>query len=198
MATNPVDTPIQPPYAAHLAAALEANQAEQATIIARLNKLQAEEKWLSAALTDRPSAHAAKPATARSADSAPRAVADSEDTTVLPQPRTEETAPGAAPAAMAGTANKPAPKKTTAWKITAPRDAATPVRKPSTKKAAASKTTAGAKRTKQSEPTLGQFLSTLLSREPGEPKTPFLMAERALVSRTSCGVLSALPSPFPA
>ncbi|MFJ6486591.1 hypothetical protein ACIQK6_41755 [Streptomyces sp. NPDC091682] len=148
MANEPVNTPIQTEYAEHLAAALAANQAEQATLSTRLSKLQGEEKWLAAALADTPSIVVAEstpvptptpvPALARPASSAPP-VRDGADAAAVPLPRAE---------------------KATAAKKTA-----------TAKKAAAKKAAvAGAEKTAQASPTLGRLLSDILSKQPGEPK----------------------------
>ncbi|MEV6676214.1 hypothetical protein AB0N09_05005 [Streptomyces erythrochromogenes] len=164
MANEPVSTPTQTEYTDHLAAALAANQAEQAVLTGRLNKLQGEEKWLAAALADTPQHVGAEPTLSpepvQSARSTPPVVDDT-DAAAVPLPRTEKTADGAAPAKKATTAKKTAAKKATAKAGAAP-----------AKKAVAAKKTAAAeaKETATAEPTLGQLLGAILSKQPGEPK----------------------------
>ncbi|MET9693188.1 hypothetical protein ABZY81_32890 [Streptomyces sp. NPDC006514] len=176
MANEPVNTPIQTEYAEHLAAALAANQAEQATLSTRLGKLQGEEKWLAAALADTPSVVGAEPtpvptpvptpALVRPASSAPP-VRDGADAAAVPLPRAEKVAAGAAAVKKATAAKKPAAKKT-ATKTAA----AAPAKKTATAKQAAVKKTAvaAAGKTAQASPTLGRLLSDILSKQPGEPK----------------------------
>ncbi|WP_329106702.1 hypothetical protein [Streptomyces sp. NBC_01439] len=166
MANEPVNTPIQTEYAEHLAAALAANQAEQATLSTRLSKLQGEEKWLAAALADTPSIVVAEPtpvptptpvpALARPSSSAPP-VRDGADAAAVPLPRAEKAT---------------AARKTAAKKATAKTAAATPAKKTATAKKAAAKkaAVAGAEKTAQASPTLGRLLSDILSKQPGEPK----------------------------
>ncbi|MET9110526.1 hypothetical protein [Streptomyces zhihengii] len=169
MANEPVGTSIQTQYTDHLAAALAANQAEQAALTARLNKLQADEKWLAAALADTPQGTGAEPTLslepARPALSTPPSV-EGTDEAAVPLPRTEKTAVSAAGAKKATPATKnPAAKKTAA------RAGAAPARKAAAKKPAARKTAAaGAGKAAKAEPTLGQLLSAILSKQPGEPK----------------------------
>ncbi|MEU9234040.1 hypothetical protein [Streptomyces subrutilus] len=167
MANEPINTPVQTEYAEHLAAALAANQAEQAALTARLDKLQGEEKWLTAALTDTPrAATEPPPAPAQPARSTPPA-GEGTDAAAVPLPRMEKPANGAAPTRKATTAARASDKKTTAK-----RTAEVPAKKTSAvKKTAAKKTAAaGAKETAQSQPTLAELLSAILSKLPGEPK----------------------------
>ncbi len=168
MAKEPINTPIQTEYTEHLAAALAANQAEQATLTARLNKLQGEEKWLAAALADTPRAAGAEPppGPAQPASSTPP-VGEGTYAAAVPLPRMEKPADGAAPAKKATAAKRASAKKTTVR-----RTAETPATKTATVKTTAAKktATAGAKETAQSEPTLGKLLSEILSKLPGEPK----------------------------
>ncbi|MFE1874732.1 hypothetical protein ACFW9N_28265 [Streptomyces sp. NPDC059496] len=171
MANEPVNTPIQTEYAEHLAAALAANQAEQATLSTRLGKLQGEEKWLAAALADTPSVVSAEPTltpvptpvpvSVQPASSTPP-VRDGADAAAVPLPRAEKVADAAASAKKA-----PAPRKRAAKTA-----AATPPEKTATAKKAAVKKTAaaGAGKTVQAGPTLGRLLSDILSKQPGEPK----------------------------
>ncbi|MFF4393953.1 hypothetical protein ACFY0G_45805 [Streptomyces sp. NPDC001552] len=178
MANKPVNTPIQTEYAEHLAAALAANQAEQATLSTRLGKLQAEEKWLAAALADTPSVVSAEPTLTpvptpvpvsvpvRPASSTPP-VPDGADAAAVPLPRAEKLADAAASAKKA-----PAARKRAAKKATAKTAAATPPEKTAAAKKAAVKKTAvaGAEKTVEAGPTLGRLLSDILSKQPGEPK----------------------------
>ncbi|WP_328792576.1 MULTISPECIES: hypothetical protein [unclassified Streptomyces] len=176
MANEPVNTPIQTEYAEHLAAALAANQAEQATLSTRLGKLQGEEKWLAAALADTPSVVSAEPTltpvptpvpvSVQPSSSAPP-VRDGADAAAVPLPRAEKVADAAASAKKA-----PAARKRAAKKATAKTAAATPPEKTATAKKAAVKKTAvaGAGKTVQAGPTLGRLLSDILSKQPGEPK----------------------------
>ncbi|MFD3468125.1 hypothetical protein ACFWWM_17480 [Streptomyces sp. NPDC058682] len=176
MANEPVNTPIQTEYAEHLAAALAANQAEQATLSTRLGKLQGEEKWLAAALADTPSVvgpeptpvpvPAPVPALVRPASSTPP-VRDGADAAAVPLPRAEKVAAGAAAVKKAAAAKKPVAKKTAAKTAVA-----SPAKKTATAKKAAVKKTAvaGAGTTAQASPTLGRLLSDILSKQPGEPK----------------------------
>ncbi|MFF9340268.1 MULTISPECIES: hypothetical protein [unclassified Streptomyces] len=153
MANEPINTPVQTEYEARLAAALEANQAEQATIAARLDKLRAEEKWITAALADTPSAVSAVPVPA---DAVAAVV---EDTAAVPLPRAENTVPAPAPTA-----------KRAARKGAARKAAAASVKTATGKKAAPKKTPATTKQGAAAEPTLGELLVALLSKQPGEPK----------------------------
>ncbi|MFE5561610.1 hypothetical protein [Streptomyces sp. NPDC056544] len=176
MANEPVNNPIQTEYAEHLAAALAANQAEQATLSTRLGKLQGEEKWLAAALADTPSVvgpeptpvpvPAPVPALVRPASSTPP-VRDGADAAAVPLPRAEKVAAGAAAVKKATAAKKPVAKKTAAKTAVA-----SPAKKTATAKKAAVKKTAvaGAEKTAQASPTLGRLLSDILSKQPGEPK----------------------------
>ncbi|MFI8392302.1 hypothetical protein [Streptomyces sp. NPDC085540] len=176
MANEPVNTPIQTEYAEHLAAALAANQAEQATLSTRLGKLQGEEKWLAAALADTPSVVGAEPTPVpapvpvpvlvRPASSTPP-VRDGADAAAVPLPRAEKVAAGAAAVKKATAAKKPAAKKTATKTAVA-----SPAKKTATAKKAAVKKTAvaGAGKTAQASPTLGRLLSDILSKQPGEPK----------------------------
>ncbi|MFE2547441.1 hypothetical protein ACFXGI_02605 [Streptomyces sp. NPDC059355] len=157
MANEPVNTPIQTKYTQQLAADLSANQDEQATLTTRLNQLQAEEKWLTAALESLHTADESDP-------TPPQGLASSADSVVL---------------AGAGAAEAAVPKPRTRKKA----DGAASVRKAVAKKAAvktapARKPTAGKKpavnradeNAKPAEPTLGQLLTEILSKQPGEPK----------------------------
>ncbi|MFE9484293.1 hypothetical protein ACFYNM_37655 [Streptomyces spororaveus] len=152
MANEPVNTPIQTAYTDHLAAALAANQAEQASLSTRLNKLQGEEKWLAAALADTPEAVGRELSPPEVAQPVASALPVGEDAPAVPLPRAEEA--GEAPAAKATTAKKTAAKKSAAAK------------KPPVKQGAAG----GAKQAAKAEPTLGKLLIAILSKQPGEPK----------------------------
>ncbi|OEJ30152.1 hypothetical protein [Streptomyces subrutilus] len=168
MDKEPVNTPIQTEYTEHLTAALAANQAEQATLTARLNKLRGEEKWLAAALADTPRAVGVEPppGPAQPASSTPP-VGKGTDAAAVPLPRMEKPADGAAPATKATTTKKASAKKTTAKRASeTPAKQTAAVKKTPAKKTAA----AGAKETTQAEPTLGNLLSEILSKQPGEPK----------------------------
>lgn len=163
MANEPVSTPIHNEYTTHLAAALAANQAEQAILTERLNKLQGDEKWLAAALADTPQHVGAEPVLSpepvQPAHSTPP-VADGPEAAAVPLPRTGKTTGGAAPAKKAAASSKGTAKP-----------AATPAKKTAAKKAAAKKTAAAAAgKPETTEPTLGQLLGALLSKQPGEPK----------------------------
>ncbi|MFF1414464.1 hypothetical protein ACFVX6_32535 [Streptomyces sp. NPDC058289] len=169
MANEPVSTPTQSKYTDHLAAALAANQAEQAILTERLSKLQGEEKWLTAALADTPQdvgpEPAPTPAPVQTARSTP-AVGAGTDAAAVPAPRTAKTAADAVPVKKST-----APRKTAAKKATA-KAGATPAKKPvATKQTAAPMTaTDVAKHPATAGPTLGQLLGAILSQQPGEPK----------------------------
>ncbi|MGW9451687.1 hypothetical protein [Streptomyces sp. NPDC055632] len=164
-------TSIHTRYAEQLAADLAANRAEQASIAARLEQLQAEEKWLITTLDSMP----ATTAPASGVNEPVEAVQEA----AVPQPReTREAAPvektaarrtsvGKAPAKKAPAAKKTAAKtpKAPAGKPTAKKPAA---RKAATGKAAEKKPTGGLSET-QSAPTLGTLLDGLLDGFPGEP-----------------------------
>ncbi|MFI5868252.1 hypothetical protein [Streptomyces sp. NPDC051546] len=167
MANEPVSTPTQSKYTGHLAAALAANQAEQAILSDRLSKLQGEEKWLAAALADSPQDADAEPAPApvQTTRHTPPAGEDT-DTAAVPPPRAGKTSASTVPAKKTATPGKTAAKKTTA------KTGATPAKKNrAAKQTAATKTEAGeAQHPARTGPTLGQLLSAILSEQPGEPK----------------------------
>ncbi|TXS32995.1 hypothetical protein EAO71_03535 [Streptomyces sp. ms191] len=168
MADEQVHPPIQTKYAEQLAADLAANQAEQATLTARLNQLRQEEKWLAGTLDSMPVAENVE-ASSPAADQPATTVAPTpggRDEAAVPQPRAEKTASGAAPAKK-GTASKrtaskaqarSAPAKKTAVRKTAPAKKTEPA------KAAARKSV------NSQHPTLGELLTDLLQQQPGEPK----------------------------
>ncbi|MFE4304845.1 hypothetical protein ACFRR6_02015 [Streptomyces sp. NPDC056891] len=164
MASEPVNTPIQSKYAEQLAADLATNQAEQATLTARLSQLQAEEKWLTSAMESMPPAgDAPAPTSAELVAASP--VADGVAEAAVPKPRARKQAIGAGPAKTASakkTSAAPA-KKTAAAKKT-------PAKKTAAAKKAPATVPAVEETVKPSEPTLGQLLSEMLSLQPGEPK----------------------------
>ncbi|MFI8263839.1 hypothetical protein [Streptomyces sp. NPDC085665] len=166
MANEPVNTPIQTKYTQQLTADLSANQAEQANLTTRLNQLQAEEKWLTAALesllTDDGSEPAPSQGLASPVSSTVPAGAGTDEVTV-PKPRTGKKADGAAPVKKAvakAVAKKASPKKASAK--SAPAKKSTAARKPAVNRAG--------EEAKSAEPTLGQLLTEILSKQPGEPK----------------------------
>ena len=179
MADEPVNPPIQTKYAEQLAADLEANQAEQATLTVRLNQLREEEKWLAGTLQSMPAQAAAEP-TSPAADlpaSGTVAATDGREEAAVPQPRAEKADSGAAPTGQ-GAAKKATTSRRAARKVPAK---AAPVRKAAVKKTAPAKkaadpkkatpVTAAAKKTVKSQgPTLGELLKGLLAQQPGEPK----------------------------
>ncbi|MFE2850209.1 hypothetical protein ACFXJO_03650 [Streptomyces lavendulae] len=159
MASEPVNTPIQSKYAEQLAADLATNQAEQAMLTARLSQLQAEEKWLTAAMESMPPVgDAPAPKGAELVAAVP--VADGVAEAAVPKPRANKKADGAGPAKKDAAA--PA-KKTAASKKT-------PAKKTVAAKKAAATVPAVEEAVKPSGPTLGQLLSDLLSLQPGEPQ----------------------------
>ncbi|WP_327309736.1 hypothetical protein OG730_41415 (plasmid) [Streptomyces sp. NBC_01298] len=164
MASEPVNTPIQSKYAEQLAADLASNQAEQATLTARLSQLHAEEKWLTAAMESMPPVgDAPAPTGADLVAAAPVAVGVAE--AAVPKPRANKKADGAGPAkktAAKKTAEAPAKKTAAAKKA--------PAKKTAAAKNAAATVPAVEEAVKPSEPTLGQLLSDVLSLQPGEPK----------------------------
>ncbi|MEU9420178.1 hypothetical protein [Streptomyces sp. NPDC048272] len=168
MANEPVSTPIQNEYTNHLAAALAANQSEQAVLTGRLNKLQGDEKWLAAALADTPQDVGAEPVLSPAPvqpAASPLPTVDGPDAAAVPLPRAEKPADGAAPAKKATAA------KTATAKKAAVKPAAAPAKKTTAKKAATKKTAAAvAEETAKAEPTLGKLLGAILSQQPGEPK----------------------------
>ncbi|MFF5505883.1 hypothetical protein [Streptomyces roseolus] len=85
MPDEPVNTSIQAKYTEQLAADLAANQAEQATLTVRLNRLKEEKKWLTTMLDSLPAA-AAEPV----GDAAPDGTGAEE--AAVPQPRAEKPA----------------------------------------------------------------------------------------------------------
>ncbi|MFF3215380.1 hypothetical protein ACFYYB_32655 [Streptomyces sp. NPDC002886] len=167
MANEPVSTPNQSKYTDHLAAALAANQAEQAILTDRLSKLQGEEKWLAAALVDTAQdAHAEPtPAPVHTTRRTPPA-GEGTDTAAVPPPRA-----GKATASAVSVKKTTTPGKTAAKKATA-KTGATPAKKNlAAKQTAATKTAADeAQHPATTGPTLGQLLSAILSKQPGEPK----------------------------
>ncbi|MFD6891150.1 hypothetical protein [Streptomyces sp. NPDC059957] len=167
MANEPVSTPTQSKYTDHLAAALAANQAEQAILTDRLSKLQGEEKWLAAALAD--TAQDADPAPAPAPAQTTRRTPPADegtDTAAVPPPRAGKATASAVPATKTTTSGKTAAKKATA------KTGATPAKRNRTaKQTAATKTPAGeAQPPATAGPTLGRLLSAILSKQPGEPK----------------------------
>ncbi|MFC8490000.1 hypothetical protein ACFUJU_04215 [Streptomyces sp. NPDC057235] len=184
-------TSIHTRYAEQLAADLAGNRAEQASIAARLEQLQAEEKWLITTLDSVPGPIAPASGVTEPAKAVQEAA--------VPQPReTWEAAPARKPAARKPAARKaaagkaPAKKapaaKRTAAKRTAAKTAKAPAEKPAAGKTAAGKTAAGKTTAKkatagraaekkpsgslseaQSAPTLGTLLDGLLDGFPGEP-----------------------------
>ncbi|MFF5390148.1 hypothetical protein ACFY5H_17440 [Streptomyces sp. NPDC013012] len=176
-------TSIHTRYAEQLAADLAGNRAEQASIAARLEQLQAEEKWLITTLDSVPGPIAPASGVTEPAKAVQEAA--------VPQPR--EAAPARKPAARKPAARKaaagkaPAKKapaaKRTAAKRTAAKTAKAPAEKPAAGKTAAGKTTpkkatagraaekkpSGSLSEAQSAPTLGTLLDGLLDGFPGEP-----------------------------
>ncbi|MFC8290327.1 hypothetical protein ACFUJ0_32615 [Streptomyces sp. NPDC057242] len=169
-------TSIHTRYAEQLAADLAGNRAEQASIAARLEQLQAEEKWLITTLDSVPGPIAPASGVTEPAKAVQEAA--------VPQPReTREAAPARKPAARKAAAGKtPAKKapaaKRTAAKRTAAKTAKAPAGKTTAGKTTAKKATAGRAAEKkpsgslseaQSAPTLGTLLDGLLDGFPGEP-----------------------------
>ncbi|MFF6835629.1 hypothetical protein ACFY84_27835 [Streptomyces sp. NPDC012438] len=179
-------TSIHTRYAEQLAADLAGNRAEQASIAARLEQLQAEEKWLITTLDSVPGPIAPASGVTEPAKAVQEAA--------VPQPReTREAAPARKPAARKPAARKAAAGKTpakkapaakrTAAKRTAAKTAKAPAEKPAAGKTAAGKTTpkkttagraaekkpSGSLSEAQSAPTLGTLLDGLLDGFPGEP-----------------------------
>ncbi|MFI5666260.1 hypothetical protein [Streptomyces sp. NPDC051704] len=157
MANEPVNTPIQTRYTQQLTTDLSANQAEQATLTTRLSQLQAEEKWLTTTLDSLRAADGSEPTPAQElaspASSAVLAGAGA-DKAAVPKPRTQKKTDGTTSARKAIT-KKAAVKTAPARKSTAGKKTAV---KPADESA------------KPAEPTLGQLLTEILSKQPGEPK----------------------------
>ncbi|MCC0100460.1 hypothetical protein K7B10_37965 [Streptomyces flavotricini] len=157
MANEPVNTPIQTKYTQQLTADLSANQAEQTTLTARLNQLQAEEKWLTTALESLQTTDGPEPTRSQGLASPVSSAVQAEagaDEAAVPKPR--------APKKAEGTASV---RKTIAGKSAAETA-------PARKSKASQKTAVNRakEKAKPAEPTLGQLLTQILSKQPGEPK----------------------------
>ncbi|MFE0651080.1 hypothetical protein ACFVZH_21080 [Streptomyces sp. NPDC059534] len=178
MGNEPVTTPIQTKYAEQLAADLAVNRAEQAEVVARLERLKAEEKWLTATLESMPVIAPEKDAGPVNTGASAREAVEA----AVPQPREARGLLPAKKAAVRKTAarrsGKTAPEKT-GGKTAAAGVKKTTVQQPAGPKTTDRKTSAGgAKKSatggvesvKLTVPTLGELLVGLLARQPGEPK----------------------------
>ncbi|MFG2869664.1 hypothetical protein [Streptomyces sp. NPDC048338] len=173
MTVEPVNSPIHTKYAEQLAADLAANHAEQAHLTARLNQLREEEKWLVTTRESMPAFEVAEavPVAADGPASSAVPAAGGRDEAAVPQPRTEKTGRGAAPAKQSATRKTPAPKRTVRKTParTTPAKRTAPARK-ATEAKTAEPAKAAEKTVAPQGPTLGELLKGLLSRQPGEPK----------------------------
>ncbi|MFF4102873.1 hypothetical protein [Streptomyces sp. NPDC001903] len=170
MANETVNTPIQTKYTQQLAADLATNQAEQATLTARLNQLQAEEKWLVTTLESLPTTAGSEPASPQEAASPASSavpVGGAVTEVAVPRPRAQKKAGGATSVKKA-TVKKATVKKAAAKTAQAKETPAAPAKRPTVGKKTA--VSAAKETSKAAEPTLGLLLTEILSKQPGEPK----------------------------